>query len=134
MHFNLFHLMPYPYLPADFDEKHSTASLTIPNGLFDPAKGQELYNRYLDELEFAEKLGFDAICVNEHHQSAYGIMPSPNIIAAALARANEPDKALCIGQCHRAPRPSTPCCRGDRDDRQHFGWAGDFRNGARYRL
>ena len=59
MHFNLFHLMPYPYLPADFDEKYSTASLTIPNGLFDPAKGQELYKRYLDELEFAEKLGFE---------------------------------------------------------------------------
>jgi alkanesulfonate monooxygenase SsuD/methylene tetrahydromethanopterin reductase-like flavin-dependent oxidoreductase (luciferase family) len=97
MHFNLFHLMPYPYLPADFDEKYSTASLTIPNGLFDPAKGQELYNRYLDELEFAEKLGFDAICVNEHHQSAYGIMPSPNIIAAALARRTSRIKLCVLG-------------------------------------
>jgi hypothetical protein len=45
MRFSLFHLMPYPYLPEDFDQRYSTASLTIPNGLFDPAKGQELYNR-----------------------------------------------------------------------------------------
>jgi alkanesulfonate monooxygenase SsuD/methylene tetrahydromethanopterin reductase-like flavin-dependent oxidoreductase (luciferase family) len=86
MRFNLFHLMPYQFLPDDFEEKFQSASLTIPNGIFDPVKGQELYNRYLDELELAEQLGFDAICVNEHHQSAYGIMPSPNIIVAALAR------------------------------------------------
>ncbi len=86
MRFNLFHLMPYQFLPDDFEEKYDTASLTLPNGIFDPVKGHELYNRYLDELELAEELGFDSICVNEHHQSAYGIMPSPNIIVAALAR------------------------------------------------
>ena len=43
--------------------------------------GHELYNRYLDELVYAEELGFDGVCVNEHHQNAYGIMPSPNLIA-----------------------------------------------------
>jgi MoxR-like ATPase len=28
----------------------------------------------------------DGICVNEHHQNAYGFMPSPNLMGAALAR------------------------------------------------
>ena len=54
--------------------------------LYDPVKGHELYNRYLDELELADQLGFDGVCVNEHHQNAYGLMPSPNIMAACLAR------------------------------------------------
>jgi alkanesulfonate monooxygenase SsuD/methylene tetrahydromethanopterin reductase-like flavin-dependent oxidoreductase (luciferase family) len=85
MRFNLFHLMPYPFLPEDFEQKYVSA-LTLPNGIYDPVKGHQLYNRYLDEIELGEQLGFDSICVNEHHQSAYGIMPSPNIIIAALAR------------------------------------------------
>jgi len=44
MQFNLFHLMPYPYLPDDFDAKYDTASLTLPNGIFDPKRGVALYN------------------------------------------------------------------------------------------
>lgn len=86
MQFNLFHLMPYPYLPDDFEETYDSASLTLPSGLFDPEKGVELYNSYLDQLEYADRLGFDSICVNEHHQSAYGLMPSPNLVLASLAR------------------------------------------------
>ncbi|MGO4427812.1 LLM class flavin-dependent oxidoreductase, partial [Streptomyces sp. MCAF7] len=89
MKFVFFHLMPYPYLPDDFDEKYPSPSLTFPNKFFDRELGNRLYHRYLDELEHAEKLGFDGIAVNEHHQSAYGLMPSPNLMAAALARRTE---------------------------------------------
>ena len=89
MKFSFFHLMPYPHLPADFDEKYATPSLTFPNKHFDPKVGNQLYQRYLDELEYADQLGFDGISVNEHHQNAYGLMPSPNMIAAALARRTE---------------------------------------------
>ncbi len=89
MKFSFFHLMPYPHLPADFDEKYATPSLTFPNKHFDPKLGNQLYQRYLDELEYADQLGFDGIAVNEHHQTAYGLMPSPNIMAAALARRTE---------------------------------------------
>jgi alkanesulfonate monooxygenase SsuD/methylene tetrahydromethanopterin reductase-like flavin-dependent oxidoreductase (luciferase family) len=31
-----------------------------------------------------EEYGFDAICMNEHHAKPYGLMPSPNLMAAAL--------------------------------------------------
>ena len=40
----------------------------------------------MDELELADTLGFDGVCVNEHHQTAYGMMPSPNVLAGALSR------------------------------------------------
>ena len=83
MKFTWFHLMPWPHLPADY---RGPAWITCPNELYDPALGHQLYNRYLDELELAEQLGFDGLVVNEHHQNAYGLMPSPNLFAAMLAR------------------------------------------------
>ncbi|GAA3069936.1 LLM class flavin-dependent oxidoreductase [Pseudonocardia yunnanensis] len=99
MKFNFFHLMPYPYLPDDFDDvaKYPSPSLTFSNGHFDPAKGVELYHRYLDELEYADQLGYDGVVVNEHHQSAYGMMPSPNIMAAALSRRTSRSRILVLG-------------------------------------
>ena len=86
MDFYFFHLMPWPYLPEDFDTKYNSAWVTFPNKFYDPQRGQQLYHRYLDEMEYAEELGFDGVCVNEHHQNTYGTMPAPNIMAAALAR------------------------------------------------
>jgi alkanesulfonate monooxygenase SsuD/methylene tetrahydromethanopterin reductase-like flavin-dependent oxidoreductase (luciferase family) len=97
MKFTYFHLMPYGYLPEDFDTRFSSPSLTFPNGYFDRARGLELYHRYLDELEYADQLGFDGIAVNEHHQTAYGLMPSPNIMAAALARRTSQAKLMVLG-------------------------------------
>jgi hypothetical protein len=41
-----------------------------------PAKGAAEYARHIDALVYAEELGFDAIGVNEHHQTAYGLMPA----------------------------------------------------------
>lgn len=89
-----FHLMPYPDLPDDYD---GPAWITIPNKLFDPAVGTKIYNRYIDELILAEDLGFDGVCVNEHHQNAYGIMPSPNLIASILARQTSRVRIAVVG-------------------------------------
>ena len=94
MRFFSFHLMPYTGLPPDYD---GPAWVTCPNELFDPGLGSSLYNRYIDELVYAEELGFDGVCVNEHHQNAYGIMPSPNLIAAALARETSRVKIAVVG-------------------------------------
>ena len=97
MQFVDFHLMPWPHLPADFEDKYESAWITCPNRLYDPKEGHLLYNRYLDELEYAEQLGFDVVGVNEHHQNAYGMMPSPNIMAACLARRTSRVKLLVFG-------------------------------------
>ena len=77
MKFFCFHLMPYAALDPDYDKKYSSAWVTLPNSYYDPKIGHQLYNRYLDELEFADAMGFDGLCVNEHHQNAYGLMPVP---------------------------------------------------------
>ena len=86
MKFTWFNLMPWPYLPDDFREKNRSVWVDIDQKLFDPAKSHEVYNTYMDLLDYAGSIGFDGIGVNEHHQNGYGIMPSPNIIAAGLAR------------------------------------------------
>ena len=89
--------MPWPYLPEDFREKYRSVWVDIPSSLYDPVRGHELYNVYLDELEYAEECGFDGIGVNEHHANGYGLMPSPNLMAAALARRTSKSALVVLG-------------------------------------
>jgi alkanesulfonate monooxygenase SsuD/methylene tetrahydromethanopterin reductase-like flavin-dependent oxidoreductase (luciferase family) len=97
MQFYFFHLMPYPYMPEDYLDRYGTSWATIPNSLYDPEVGHKLYNDYLDVFELADRLGYDGICVNEHHQTCYGLMPSPNLMAAALARRTTRAKIAILG-------------------------------------
>jgi alkanesulfonate monooxygenase SsuD/methylene tetrahydromethanopterin reductase-like flavin-dependent oxidoreductase (luciferase family) len=92
-----FHLMPWPHLPPGFAESGESAWVTLSNATYDPAEGHRLYNRYLDELELADRLGFHGICVNEHHQNAYGNIPSPNVMAAALVRRTQRARIAILG-------------------------------------
>ncbi len=98
MKFYFMHLMPYADLDLDYDEKYNSAWVTLPNTYYDPKKGHILYNRYLDELEYADQLGFDGICVNEHHQNAYGLMPIPAVMAGALSRRTKNCKIAVLGR------------------------------------
>ena len=102
-----FHLMPWDRLPADFATKYESAWTWLPNSLYDPEHGHELYNRYLDELILADELGFDGVCVNEHHQNAYGTMPSPNLMGAILARQTKRVKIAVIGNALPLYNPVT---------------------------
>jgi len=97
MKFTWFNLMPWPYLPDDFRETHRSVWVDIDQKLFDPVKSHEVYNTYMDLLEYADTLGFDGVGVNEHHQNGYGIMPSPNIIAAGLARRTKDAAVVVLG-------------------------------------
>lgn len=92
-----FNLMPWPYLQDTFRQDHRSVWVDIPNTLYDPERGHHLYHEYMDQLEYAESLGFDGIGVNEHHQNGYGLMPSPNIIAAGLARRTSKAALAVIG-------------------------------------
>lgn len=97
MNVMLFHLMPYADLDLEGSKDFPTVWATLPNRFYDPQKGHALYNRYLDELEYGERLGFDGLCVNEHHQTAYGMMPSPIVTAAALSRRTSRAKIAILG-------------------------------------
>src|SRR5438046_1177406 len=90
-----FHLMPYTELPDDFREKNPSVWVDIHSSLFDPRRAHHMYNDFLDELEYAAECGYDAICCNEHHSNGYGLMPSPNLVASALARRTT-DTAICV--------------------------------------
>ena len=97
MKFTWFNLMPWPHLPDDFRESHRSVWVDIPNSLYDPKEGHKVYNTYLSQLEYAESLGYDGIGVNEHHQNGYGLMPSPNIMAAALSRRTSKCALVVLG-------------------------------------
>ena len=107
MKVHFFHRMPYRFLPDDFREKYRSVWVDVDSRLFDPAKGHQIYNENLDELEYADSLGFDGICVNEHHQNAYGLMPSPNLMAAALTRRTQNSAIVVLGNSTALYNPPT---------------------------
>ncbi len=100
-----FHLMPYRFLPEDFERRYRSVWVDPPHSLFDPEKCGGLYHEFLDELEFAEAQGFDGLCVNEHHNNAYGLMPSPNLMAATLTRRTSRAAVIVLGNSLAAYNP-----------------------------
>src|SRR2546422_4961373 len=100
-----FHLMPYRFLPDDFERKYRSVWVDVPHHLYDAEKTHGLYNEFLDELEFAEAQGFDGLCVNEHHNNAYGLMPSPNLMAAALTGRTSQAAIVVLGNSLAAYNP-----------------------------
>ncbi len=91
------HFMAYPHLPPDFDEKYDSGWVTVPNSLWDRDKSAGLYQEYIDQLVYADELGFDGMVLNEHHQNVYGMMASPNLIAAALTQRTTKAKIVILG-------------------------------------
>src|SRR5579863_7826400 len=87
--------MPYRPLDLAAAAKYRAAWVVLPNSLYDPVKGAEEYQSHLDTLVYAEQLGFD---LNEHHQTAYGLMPAPNLIASALIQRTKTAKIAILGR------------------------------------
>jgi alkanesulfonate monooxygenase SsuD/methylene tetrahydromethanopterin reductase-like flavin-dependent oxidoreductase (luciferase family) len=85
-----FDLMPWPYLEAPSVYPDS-------NSLYDPLRGQQVYEEHLSQMELYDEYGFDAVCINEHHSKPYGLMPSPNLIAAALSQRTRRIKIAIFG-------------------------------------
>jgi alkanesulfonate monooxygenase SsuD/methylene tetrahydromethanopterin reductase-like flavin-dependent oxidoreductase (luciferase family) len=98
MRFVCFTLMPYRPLDMAERHKHRSAWVVLPNELYDPEKGANEYESYIDHLVSAEALGFDVVAVNEHHQTAYGLMPAPNLIASALIQRTKRVKIAVLGR------------------------------------
>jgi len=109
VNFFSFHLMPWPHLPPpqQFLREYEAAWVTLPNSLYDPVEGGGLYARYLGELALAEELGLDGVVVNEHHQNAYGLMPSPNLMAAALTQRTSRVRICVLGNALPLYAPPT---------------------------
>ena len=86
-----FDLLAYPHVPVD------APRTPVPSSYFDPAKGAANYEEHLSEMTYCEELGFDGVVFNEHHYSAYGTMPSPNLIASALSQRTKKIKIGVLG-------------------------------------
>ncbi len=97
MKFHWFHGMPWPHLPADFRERNRSVWVDADSRLYEPLRGHRAYHEYLDQLEYAERVGFDGLIVNEHHQNVFGLMPSPQLMAAALARRTSRAAIIMLG-------------------------------------
>jgi alkanesulfonate monooxygenase SsuD/methylene tetrahydromethanopterin reductase-like flavin-dependent oxidoreductase (luciferase family) len=94
LRFNAMHFMPYAHLPENHKD-HKSLWVNFSNKHYDPRLGHELYDRYLRELVLADELGYDAIVVNEHHNTVYSMMATPNLIAAALVPQTKNAK-ICV--------------------------------------
>jgi alkanesulfonate monooxygenase SsuD/methylene tetrahydromethanopterin reductase-like flavin-dependent oxidoreductase (luciferase family) len=86
-----FDLLAYPHVPKE------APRTPVPSNFFDPVKGAANYAEHLEEMTYCEELGFDGIVFNEHHYSAYGTMPSPNLIASALSQKTKKIKIGVLG-------------------------------------
>jgi alkanesulfonate monooxygenase SsuD/methylene tetrahydromethanopterin reductase-like flavin-dependent oxidoreductase (luciferase family) len=64
---------------------------------FKPEVAVQTYAEHLSAWEELERLGYDGVVVNEHHTSPYGLMNSPNLLAAALSQRTDNLKIAIYG-------------------------------------
>ena len=109
MKISAFHLMPHRELPADFEDRYESVWVTPPWWeLADARRVGQYYNWTLDELLHAARSGFDGICTNEHHQNAYGFMPSPNLMGSALAKLTQGMNVAIVQMGSTLPTSNPP--------------------------
>lgn len=69
----------------------------LPKRHFKPEVAVRTYAEHLEAWETMDRLGYDGIGFNEHHTSPYGLMNSPNLMAAAVAQRTQRIKLLIYG-------------------------------------
>jgi alkanesulfonate monooxygenase SsuD/methylene tetrahydromethanopterin reductase-like flavin-dependent oxidoreductase (luciferase family) len=92
----VFDLLPYP---ENLDHLKVGGELPwpLPRSHFSPAVAARSYAEHLDAWEELDRLGYDGLGFNEHHTSPYGLMNSPNLMAAAAAQRTRNLKLLIYG-------------------------------------
>ncbi|PYN48101.1 MAG: hypothetical protein DMD95_03670 [Candidatus Rokuibacteriota bacterium] len=69
----------------------------LPRRHFKPDVAVRTYTEHLAAWEAMDRLGYDGVGFNEHHTSPYGLMNSPNLLAAAAAQRTQRLKLLMYG-------------------------------------
>ena len=83
---NLEHLRVGKELPYPLSKAH-----------FKPEIAVRTYAEHLDAWALLDELGYDGVGFNEHHTSPYGLMNSPNLMAASAAQRTKKIKLLIYG-------------------------------------
>ena len=74
--------------------------MSLPNRIYDPELGYDLYHKYFDIYAEADRLGLD-IMVNEHHSTPTCVDPAVSILWLS-----SPEKPGMLASCHwEAPWP-----------------------------
>ena len=73
-------------LPYPLPKRHFNAGIAV-----------RTYAEHLAAWEEMDRLGYDGVGFNEHHCSPYGLMNSPNLMAAAAAQRTQRLKLLIYG-------------------------------------
>jgi alkanesulfonate monooxygenase SsuD/methylene tetrahydromethanopterin reductase-like flavin-dependent oxidoreductase (luciferase family) len=69
----------------------------LPRRHFRPEVAVRTYEEHLTAWEEMDRLGYDGVGFNEHHTSPYGLMNSPNLMAASAAQRTRRIKLLIYG-------------------------------------
>jgi alkanesulfonate monooxygenase SsuD/methylene tetrahydromethanopterin reductase-like flavin-dependent oxidoreductase (luciferase family) len=69
----------------------------LPKKHFKPDVAVRTYAEHLAAWEELDRLGYDGVGFNEHHTSPYGLMNSPNLLAASAAQRTSKLKLLIYG-------------------------------------
>jgi alkanesulfonate monooxygenase SsuD/methylene tetrahydromethanopterin reductase-like flavin-dependent oxidoreductase (luciferase family) len=92
----VFDLLPYG---ENLDDLKQGTELPYPlaKRYVKPEIAARTYAEHLEAWEEIDRLGYDGIGFNEHHASPYGLMNSPNLMAAAAAQRTKRVKLLIYG-------------------------------------
>ena len=97
MQFMWFTERAYHDIPED-EVIRSRSFFGLPNTHFDPQKGSDLLNQYLDEKIYSEELEeFDAVMLNEHHATPFCLGSVMDVEASVLARATKRLRIVLLG-------------------------------------
>jgi alkanesulfonate monooxygenase SsuD/methylene tetrahydromethanopterin reductase-like flavin-dependent oxidoreductase (luciferase family) len=82
----VFDLLPYGKNVEHLKEGKSELPWPLPRRHFEPEVAVRSYAEHLAAWEELDRLGYDGVGFNEHHTSPYGLMNSPNLLAAAASQ------------------------------------------------
>ena len=85
MRFHWFAEQYYTRSPPDYAARVDATWVTAPIKLARPEHIRQDYLMYLRLMQLADRVGWDSLLLNEHHQTSYNMSPSPNLLAAVLA-------------------------------------------------
>lgn len=89
--------MPHHEYPDDIADEYRSLRIIFPNTHFDTTKQPDLFQRYFDEYQYADEMGFAGVMINEHHSTPSCSDVSVHMSAAILARITKRAKILLLG-------------------------------------
>jgi alkanesulfonate monooxygenase SsuD/methylene tetrahydromethanopterin reductase-like flavin-dependent oxidoreductase (luciferase family) len=93
----VFDLLPYGENLEHLKGGATELPWPLPRRHFRPDIAVRTYAEHLDAWAELDRLGYDGVGFNEHHTSPYGLMNSPNLLAAAAAQRTQRLKLLIYG-------------------------------------